>query len=104
MAAPAFPLTGSAAIGHKIGYRLLVGRLLQLDLVYESSLEPSAWHLKHRCFGLQKECVVRGGAIQPGPDPEDIYMPDSPHQSTTRELPRLAHPDGSPIRALVVDD
>ncbi|GLB67169.1 response regulator transcription factor [Arthrobacter mangrovi] len=31
-------------------------------------------------------------------------MPDSPRQSTTRDLPRLAHPDGSPIRALVVDD
>lgn len=31
-------------------------------------------------------------------------MTDAPHSSPTPALPRLAHPDGSPIRALVVDD
>lgn len=31
-------------------------------------------------------------------------MPDSPYQFTAGNLPRLAHPDGSPIKALVVDD
>ncbi|MBG6224393.1 two-component system OmpR family response regulator [Arthrobacter sp. CAN_A2] len=31
-------------------------------------------------------------------------MADATHHSMTDNLPRLAHPDGSPIRALVVDD
>jgi len=31
-------------------------------------------------------------------------MADASHHSMTDNLPRLAHPDGSPIRALVVDD
>jgi two-component system, OmpR family, response regulator len=34
---------------------------------------------------------------------EDI-MADNSHHSMIDNLPRLAHPDGSPIRALVVDD
>ncbi|MEC5198740.1 two-component system OmpR family response regulator [Arthrobacter sp. PL16] len=37
-------------------------------------------------------------------DTKDTTMADASHHSLTDNLPRLAHPDGSPIRALVVDD